>query len=72
MDSRKPLPREQPAMTRKTTVLLLFLPLALLPLARPAALRADPADDFQRLDQQCWEQMRAGNYRQAERLALRL
>ena len=59
-------------MTRKTRMLLLFVPLALLLLSRPAVVLADAKEDVNRLGQQCWAQMNAGNYREAERLALRL
>jgi hypothetical protein len=33
---------------------------------------ADPAEEFQRLDRQCWDLMRAGKYRDGERSALEL
>ena len=64
--------RTAPVMTRKTRMLLLFVPLALLLLFRPAGLRADPNEDFISLGKQIVDQKNAGNYREAERLALQL
>ena len=59
-------------MNRKTGMQLLFGLVALLLLAHPAALRADPQEDFKRLGQQCWKEILTGNYAEAERLVLRL
>ncbi len=59
-------------MTCKTRMPWLIVPLALLLFSRPTVLRADPVEDFIRLNQQCWDQIDAGNYAAAERPALRL